>query len=91
MTASINGWVRPFPVCMRLSNHFGGAYANCKWRDHVDRCSIRDSQTDDTDKSGSSDNDRPKQDLEAGPTGNGGQYIQTLSAAGSSVDNPIIL
>ena len=32
--------LRPFPVCHRLAGHFGGACANCKWRDHGARCSF---------------------------------------------------
>ncbi len=91
MIASINGWARPFSVCMWLPNYFGGVYANCKWRDHVDRCSIRDGQIDDTDESGLSDDDHLEQDLEAGSTGDGDQHVQMLPTAGSSVDNPIVL
>ena len=75
MTASTNGWARPFSVCIRLPNHFGGAYANCKWRDHAGRYSVRDGQANDTDESGLSDDDRLGRDLEAGPTGDGGQYV----------------
>jgi Protein of unknown function (DUF3716) len=68
---------------MRLAGHFGGACANCKWRDHAARCSVRDSQDD---------NDRPGRDLEAGPAGNGGgRHVQALPAAGDSADNPIEL
>ena len=91
MTASTNGWVRPFPVCIWLSNHFGKAYANCKWWDHVGRCSIRDGQANDTDESGSLDDDRLERDLKAGPAGGSGQHVQALPAIGSSIDNPIIL
>ena len=73
-------------------NHFGGACANCKWRDHAGRCSVRDGQADDTDESGSLDDDRLGRDLEAGPAGDGGQHVQALSVVlDSSVDNPIIL
>ncbi len=75
MMAFINGWIKPFLVCIWLSNHFGGAYINCKWRDHAGRCSVQDSQTDDTDESGLSDDDRPGRDLEVGPAGGGGQHV----------------
>lgn len=34
--------LRPFPECARVPGHFGGAYGNCKWRDHTARCSVRD-------------------------------------------------
>ncbi|OJD09454.1 hypothetical protein ACJ73_10300, partial [Blastomyces percursus] len=35
---------RPLPECRRLPGHFGGAYGNCKWRDHASRCSVRDGE-----------------------------------------------
>ena len=31
--------LRPFPRCVRVAGHFGGACGNCKWRDHAARCS----------------------------------------------------
>lgn len=36
------GQRRPFPDCARVPGHFGGACANCKWRDAASRCSVRD-------------------------------------------------
>ncbi|KAF2228495.1 hypothetical protein EV356DRAFT_457712, partial [Viridothelium virens] len=30
--------LRPFPECRQMPSHFGGACANCKWRDHGARC-----------------------------------------------------
>ncbi len=90
MMASINGWVKPFSVCMQLPNHFDRAYVNCKWRDHVGRCSIQDGQTDNADECNSSDDDRLGRDLEAGPVGSDGQHIQELPVTISSVDNLII-
>lgn len=38
---------RPFPECRRVAGHFGGACANCKWRDHASRCSVRGDEDDD--------------------------------------------
>lgn len=38
--------LRPFPSCRRVQGHFGGACANCKWRDHAARCSVRDEGDD---------------------------------------------
>jgi hypothetical protein len=35
---------RPFPFCVRMPGHFGGACANCKWPDYAHRCSVRDGQ-----------------------------------------------
>ncbi|KAF2841139.1 hypothetical protein M501DRAFT_989695 [Patellaria atrata CBS 101060] len=32
---------RPFLSCHRAEGHFGGTCANCKWRDHAARCSVR--------------------------------------------------
>ena len=32
---------RPFTECRRVAGHFGGACANCKWKDHASRCSVR--------------------------------------------------
>ena len=32
--------LRPFPECRATPGHFGGACANCKWRDHGARCSL---------------------------------------------------
>ena len=32
--------LRSFPECRRAIGHFGGACANCKWRDHGNRCSL---------------------------------------------------
>jgi hypothetical protein len=32
----------PFPSCRKVPGHFGGACANCKWRDHASRCTVRD-------------------------------------------------
>ena len=40
---------RPFPECHRAFGHFGGACANCKWRDHANRCSVRSGPDDDDD------------------------------------------
>src|SRR5438034_1057150 len=42
MQADPNSYARPFPYCHRLPGHFGGAYGNCKWKDHATRCSVRD-------------------------------------------------
>ena len=39
--------LRPFPKCRRVAGHFGGACANCKWRDHASRCSVRGDEDDD--------------------------------------------
>ena len=40
--------LRPFPKCRSVRGHFGGACANCKWRDHGLRCSLhRESPGDD--------------------------------------------
>ena len=34
--------IRPaFPECRRIARHFDGACANCKWKDHAARCSVR--------------------------------------------------
>lgn len=41
--------LRPFPECRRVAGHFGGACANCKWRDHGSRCSVRDEDEDEGD------------------------------------------
>ena len=70
ITAFANRWARPFFICTRLPGHFGGAYTNCKWRDHADRCSVRDGQEDESDN-----DDRPRQDLKAGSAGGGGWRI----------------
>ena len=32
--------LRPFPECRAAPGHFGGACANCKWRDHGAACSL---------------------------------------------------
>jgi hypothetical protein len=42
--------LRPFPECRRVAGHFGGACANCKWRDHGARCFVRDDSSDEGDK-----------------------------------------
>ena len=42
--------LRPFPKCRRVAGHFGGACANCKWRDHGARCFVRDDSSDEGDK-----------------------------------------
>ena len=38
--------LRPFPECRRVAEHFDGACANCKWRDHASRCFVRDEDDD---------------------------------------------
>ena len=37
---SVRPGLRPFPECRSTPGHFGGACANCKWRDHGARCSL---------------------------------------------------
>ena len=44
---SVHPGLRPFPECRRVVGHFGGACANCKWRDHAARCSVRGDEDDD--------------------------------------------
>ena len=48
--------LRPFPECRRVPGHFGGACANCKWRDHGARCSFVRGDDDGDD---GSDDQRP--------------------------------
>jgi len=38
--------LRPFPKCRFVPEHFGGACANCKWRDHATRCNLLEAEDD---------------------------------------------
>ncbi|CAK7237541.1 hypothetical protein SCUCBS95973_009985 [Sporothrix curviconia] len=38
--AARDGYPRPFPVCVRAGNLFGGACSNCKWPDAGAACSL---------------------------------------------------
>ncbi|KAM0803126.1 hypothetical protein BDR22DRAFT_88735 [Usnea florida] len=51
--------LRPFPECRRVVGHFDGACANCKWRDHGRRCSLRRGGADDDGDDGPSDRRPP--------------------------------
>lgn len=42
--AAVRPGLRPFPQCRRVRGYFDGACANCKWRDHASRCSVRDEE-----------------------------------------------
>jgi hypothetical protein len=62
--------LRPFPECRRVAGHFGGACANCKWRDHGSRCSVRD---EDEDEGG--DSPRRSEPPPAPPGGRPGVFL----------------
>ncbi len=83
--ASVRRWTRLFSICIRLSDHFGSTYANCKWQDHAARCDIQDGELVED-----SDDDHPGGDQVSGPAG-GGQQLLVLSVTGDSMDNPIVL
>jgi Protein of unknown function (DUF3716) len=64
----------PFPSCRRVPGHFGGACANCKWRDHASRCTVRDENGGDGDPEDDSSDDSDvefvgERRLEAPPPG----------------------
>ena len=83
---------RPFPECRRVPGHFGGACANCKWRDHASRCSVRDGADDDGGPDDDSSDDSDVQfvgvrRLKAPPSG-GNTHNSAAGAAGGAA-NPI--
>ncbi|KAI1761884.1 hypothetical protein GGR53DRAFT_449472 [Hypoxylon sp. FL1150] len=47
---NLDGYSRPFPVCVRAPGHFGGACNNCKFQDHAKRCSVKHGGDEDPDR-----------------------------------------
>ena len=78
--------LRPFPECRRVAGHFGGACANCKWRDHASRCSVRD-EDDDVVVTGQRSLGPPPGNADVG----GGRAIGHGGGDGSSAQNAIVL
>jgi hypothetical protein len=78
----------PFPTCVRLVGHFGGACGNCKWRDHAARCVVHDEDDGDSSEAGSDGLllEDPEEPVEPGPG------AMVLYRPGSGVaDDPIQL
>ena len=86
----------PFPHCLRIPGHFGGACGNCKWRDHAARCRWPDEEDggDDDDGAGPVRDPGPPQtrlrDPDSRRRPNSPAGPRRLGGAGSA-GNPIVL
>ena len=71
--------------------YFGGACANCKWRDHGGRCSVRDGEDPDGGPASSSDDDGVTflSSRQLGPPGPG--VSGDSGGTGAAADNPIVV
>ena len=49
-----------FSKCRRLVDHFDEACVNCKWRDHVNRCFVRNEENDVCDEASEDENENDK-------------------------------